>query len=157
MGWIGQTIGNYRLICHDSTFDKYYDAKKPKEWFEKQKVSFEFTSNGKEEEIKFSLLRFGNLKQLKKNWAIDLFYWEDNTITKLLFEELAKRNIRPMGQVYIGHYRSDGGKKFYLQSDLGNDEIYLCSNNRGMNYVIDNFEDYMWLVKNHLEFEDEGL
>lgn len=157
MGWTGQSIGKYRLICHDSTFEEFYEAKKPKEWFENKRVSFEFTADGKEEEIEFPLLRFGNLKKLKKNWAIDLFYLEDKTITKLLFEELDKRGIKMMGQIYVGSYRSDGGKVFYLQSDIGNDEIHLCSNNKGMNYALRNFDEYMWLVKNHLEFKDGGL
>lgn len=157
MGWIGNTIGNYRLICHDSTFENFYDAKKPKEWFEKQKVSFEFTANGKEEEVEFSLLRFGNLKKLKKNWAIDFFYWEDNTITKLLFEELEKKEIVLMGQIVVGSYRSDSSKIFYLQSCIGEDEIHLCSNNKGMTHILRNFDEYMWLSKNHLEFQDGGL
>ncbi len=157
MGWIGNTIGNYRLICHDSTFEEYYDAKKPKEWFEKQKVSFEFTANKKEEKIEFSLLRFGKLKKLKVNWTIDLDYWENNTITRLLFEELDKRGITLMGQILVGNYRKDGDKYFYLQSNIMEDEIHLCSENKGTNHLLSNFDEYMWLLNNHLEFRDGGL
>jgi hypothetical protein len=157
MGWVGNTIGRYRLICHDSTFDEFNDAKKPKEWFENKTVEFEFTIDKKEESIKFSLLRFGKLKKLKKNWCIDLDYWENKTITKLLFEELDKRGFTLMGQIYVGNYREDGAKYFYLQSNIGEDEIHLCSNNKGMSHVLSTFEEYMWLVKNHLEFQDGGL
>lgn len=148
MGWIGHSLGKYRLICHDSSFHPYYTVKKSKEWFDGKHISFEFInlSNGDQNDIEVPLTRFGKLRKLKQNYVIDLYEVLDDVISVIFFEELSKRNIVVEGYLRVVNYHSESQDEYYLKSDLMDDSEIVITSKKERVFSIKNIDEYKWIT-----------
>jgi hypothetical protein len=158
MGWYGSSIGDHRVICHDSSFDKYINVNKPKEWFLEKIINMEFINNLDEEfEIEIPLMRFGHLVKLRKNYRFDLDLWEKDTLTIILFEEINKRELVIEGDVVLYGTNYETRSIFHLKSRVGDNNIVLTNEMNQEPTIIKTKEDVDWLKEKGLSFTTNFL
>lgn len=177
MGWYGGSIGDFRLLIHDSVHDHVKD-KQSKEYYENYLVDAEFKQllpgfkeperpwmgrerNKNEWDLQIPLLMLGNIFKLKKNYR---FEWNIN-LDKLMWEEIEKRGFIVEGYISIGKYCGKDNENdskwnyFYLTSKIGEKPIKLETpindNHNVKKHIVNNYYDHYWLMHNGLEFFTE--
>lgn len=152
MGWYGASIGQYELMTHDSIFD-HIKRGKPEEYYQNKTVQVEFHNVDEEEYLDFPLLKFCKLKKLKKYYDFEPTMWDDDIMTKILLEIIKERNLPIVGEISFNRYTSEKWFKYYLISEKGSDDILLSNHNPDRLFIIENYDDILWIRKNGLSFD----
>lgn len=154
MGWFGNSIGDYDATIHDSTFEYVKDGK-PKEYYEKYKVSVYFRNPSRVEVKKeFPLLLFGKIKKRKKyyEFIVDLETGVSKILGDLLFDWLTEQKIKLRGIVKLWvHIEDRKFKEYFMVSEIGAKKIEL-DNKGGVQHFITTHSELIWVRQNGLEF-----
>ena len=164
MGGYAGMIGKYRMHMHDSVMD-HVKRSQPFEYYENFKVNCDFivkedsgiwSDDAQNEEVEYSLLKFGKVKKLRKYYEFD---W-DFSLDAILWEELKSRNIPVVGYCYVRVHVDGGFRKddiwnyYYLTSDIGAEEITLSSTDHHLHYI-ENYNQFIWLFMKGFVFSHE--
>jgi len=154
--YVGRIL-NYHLEMGDYVFD-YVKENQPLEYYQNYKINTTLTTwdenkNETEEPIEIPLLKFGKPKLKIKKYRFDINW--DFSLHKILYDILVSRKIPIVGEIYLVASGKDRytSIKYYLQGDIGTDNVQLSNYYHYKKYPIMSYDDFIWMWNNGLNLE----
>jgi len=157
MGWSGNSIGQYRIVYHQSEDERYFKKARPLEYLEKAIINAEFKNEETKSEvdIKVPLYELFDFKKLKKYYRPE--HVDHKSIHRYLYKYLTEKGTPiklycrlPVTPYMFSDYKyqtEEVQKQFvynyFLQTEIGDESLVFTREPKL--HTITDYNQFQWL------------